>query len=293
MRPQTIIILFYCACFHVCKAQTDFITAGQSTGMIFTDYVPDYNFPLTLSSNVAYNYSDGSVDIDLNRNGTNDLTLLYHHSDGLAASSSSYSSTNLVTHTNCYVYCISDTSHGNYCNGNTYQWIGKKYSVFDTLQTVNDSAWQSGTVKIESSFSVMGYGCSLFDHSFGDTIPDRRYYFVRLIESGDTLLGFIQLSTNHIIYDYAIQGIQSIFNITSISKINSENDVRVYPIPFTNQLNINTDSNIEYFLYDIWGNEVLTGSSKTIDANSLSNGIYSLLIRREGVTTFRKVVKVK
>jgi len=80
-------------------------------------------------------------------------------------------------------------------------------------------------------------------------------------------------------------------NFASVNS-NEIGNIKVYPNPFNNTLNIETILDIEYEMYDMTGKLVLSNSSNTIDTENLSNGLYLLKIYHNNqLVSQQKIVK--
>jgi hypothetical protein len=80
-------------------------------------------------------------------------------------------------------------------------------------------------------------------------------------------------------------------NFASVNS-NEIGNIKVYPNPFNNTLNIETILDIEYEMYDMTGKLVLSNSSNTIDTENLSNGLYLLKIyHNKQLVSQQKIVK--
>lgn len=70
----------------------------------------------------------------------------------------------------------------------------------------------------------------------------------------------------------------------------------VFPVPFSNELNIQADGIFEYKLFDSRGLEVLTGNCHdmelSISTNQLASGVYYMQLVQNGLSSIRKLVKL-
>ena len=271
------------------SSQTHFITAGQTQGMIFTDYVPDYLF-----------YTE--MNIDLNHDGINDCKLIHHlYSDPM--SHIGHSSDSIFTSNKCFVFSVVDSFIGNYCVTNS-TWRAKNFNPSDTVYFSDDSTWQNQGVIIRNDIWLIGESCfigfpGINLGSPSDTVPS--YYFLKLITNNDTLYGFLHFSiiSNHNTYDgeitmhdFACEGPTSSYIINSINDLSSSN-ISVSPNPFTNQINISTDKPFSYQITDYIGSVVLQGRAENnIQTGALAAGSYLLLIKNEEYYSVKKITKI-
>ncbi|MES2621955.1 MAG: T9SS type A sorting domain-containing protein [Bacteroidota bacterium] len=282
------ILLSFQILFPASYAQSHFITAGQTQGMVVTDYVPDYSIPVTLYD--QHFHVSGSVDVDLNRDSIYDFNISIRTYGGLA-----------VTFTDCEIHGLnqnaiftkSDTMRtcvsGQLVPTSFTQSVAKKYLAYDTLSHSQNASWQN-EVLIEHSSSP---NCELltdYDYSPTDT---PYYYFLRVITANDTLLGYLKFSTIEAkLLDFAIEGPTSSHIISSISNLASSN-ISISPNPFTSFIHITTEKSFQFTMSDYVGRVVLSGSAdKTIRTEDLPAGNYLLTIKNEETVSVKKVVKV-
>lgn len=77
---------------------------------------------------------------------------------------------------------------------------------------------------------------------------------------------------------------------------NNEDQIRMYPNPTKDQLNINTAANIEQVtIYDMSGKRILqngniTGNSHVLQLEQLSSGMYMVQIKTEKTTSLKKLI---
>ncbi len=82
---------------------------------------------------------------------------------------------------------------------------------------------------------------------------------------------------------------------TAIATVEIENSVAIYPVPFTNVLNVaisGTNNIATVTLANINGQIIYSGDSHTINTTELASGIYLLVVTTDsGASVTRKVVK--
>ncbi len=261
--------------FHA-FAQTHFITAGQTQGMIFTDYVPD-KFLFHAGNNLT-------VGIDINHDGNNDLEFESFSSGSGPSSHSAYSTSFNSTDSSVQIICTQYSSGG--CWGVHYM-----PQVFHTGDTIfnNSLSFYSNNSRINYS---AGIGCS-FGLSSAE-ISDC-FFSGRIVTSSDTSLFYVHFSRNsnsdYYCLDYGIEGPTSSYIITSTNNLSLSN-ISISPNPFANQINISTDKVVEYQVTDYTGRVLLSGKTeRSISTEVLPCGSYLLLLKNEELYSVKKMVK--
>lgn len=274
--------------FHA-SAQTHFIIAGQTQGMIFTDYVPDYNFPtppVTLSTPWT---GQGNILLDINHDSISDFQI-YHYHDYLTTPT--YSET-IITALNSNSVLAQNETCGEPAGIPIIRNVAMRYTASDTCHFIstlwNASAYIYASSSCQSQSSPCNYTCydnpTLADYSRG-------YYFIRVTVGTDTLLGYIHFEIGSKILDYAIEDPTSSYINTSINDLSNNKSITTYPNPFTNQININYTKPFEYQITDYIGRVVLAGrAEKTINTEQLPSGNYLLVIKNEETYSVKKIVK--
>ncbi|MVO10855.1 T9SS type A sorting domain-containing protein [Flavobacterium sp. TP390] len=82
--------------------------------------------------------------------------------------------------------------------------------------------------------------------------------------------------------------------ITTLSSNDFETNAktsRLFPNPTSGILNIDSDSIIEYSVYDILGNTIISGNSNTIDLSDKPKGMYFVTIQSDNSKTTHKIIK--
>jgi hypothetical protein len=257
-------------------SQNNYIIAGQIQNMMFTDFIPkNYNYP----------------SIDLNHDGIIDLEFLYSNSQPGGIGGGFTEKTSVITSPDCYVSCVyrKPLSATLYNCDTSFHLVGSRFSTNDTMIDYNDSSWQSGTILLERYSLAANKTCVIRDETDSNLIP--HYFFLKLINDNDTLLGYIHFRTgNGALYDYACQGNESYFVINHNESPPS--NINIYPIPFRNYLNIKSSYKLDYELHDVTGKIILSGNSDFINTESLRAGTYLLFLKNERVSFCKKIVKI-
>ncbi len=178
----------------------------------------------------------------------------------------------------------------------------KSYRYSDTLTSLQDSLWLTGgNVNLVSTVFDGDYegDSNLVEHSAYD------YFFMRIIDSTDTLLGYIQVDFPHdsgadyayplsqtpVIKSFAIQGQERTDTILGIANITRETKPQIYPNPFSDHLDISNEEMYHYSLFDLSGKLLLTGKGSKINSSQLATGAYLLLLQNGETSFYQKVIK--
>ena len=294
-------IILLILCVFKSKAQTDAITAGQITDMIHTVYQPG-PFAIQVPA-INDGLEQQSADFDLDHDGVTDFSILlsFQHLGVVSNAGSIVFS----MAPDCYVKCVPDTytlqpNCPNAVNGDTVTVpVVKNFKAGDTIFKTNDTLWQTNTVALQS----YEYGCPtalLQDlNNIGDSWA---YHAFKLIKGNDTLLAYALISNQIIgergglycyISNYAIQGNQNTINVpTAIATLSADN-FKIYPIPFSNEINIEATSNCTYNIYAVTGTLLLSGSGNKVNTQALPEGSYILEVSSNNSTVRRVVVKMQ
>ncbi|MCX6199572.1 MAG: T9SS type A sorting domain-containing protein [Bacteroidetes bacterium] len=282
-RFYFVLLITAFSAFHA-TAQTHFITAGQTQGMIFTDYVPDANI---------FNFENGIVtkSLDLNHDGIVDIS--FNHMNNfqfpLGGEARYYLQTFSPT---IQISAIIDTGRGVNCIGQTFYTV-KVYHQNDTVSN-NQLEWLDSFIYVYHI--VIGGGNEIC--GFGNVIStDSNYFFTgRVISINDTSLFYVHLGVwDHYeyIFDYAIEGSDSTLIISSAKDLSSSSNISISPNPFTNQLNISIQKPFDYQITDYIGRVVLQGrAERIINTEELAAGNYLLVIKNEETYSVKKIVNV-
>ena len=283
-------------------SQADSISAGQLTGMIHTVYQPG---PCAIAVPV-YDYMlvQQQADFDLDHDGVTDFSIILSF-DHVSAGAQ-YWNISLSMSSNCFVRTLIDTyTVVQGCTGypgygdTIWHPVVKNFFNGETIVNTDDSLWQSGTVV----FQDFGGHCStsiLQDFNTGGS--DWQYHFFKLIKGTDTLLAYarfteqmVDTSGNMICYisDYACQGTQSTFNIATAIVPTSADHFKVYPVPFSNEINIETPQPGMYSLYSLTGALLLTGRGSKINVEALPAGAYILQFNSSNTSVRRSLIKMQ
>lgn len=87
--------------------------------------------------------------------------------------------------------------------------------------------------------------------------------------------------------------IVNIENITGLSPVASNSDIKVYPNPVSGVLTLNTPENYSAEIYSIIGEKMISTKSKQIDVHHLDAGIYFVLIKNDLGENIKSIKLVK
>jgi hypothetical protein len=285
-----LLLVYGLVTFHA-SAQTHFITAGQTQGMIFTDYVPDYHIP-TLQIQPNHSLDSGKIDIDINHDLITDFTISCVSRQSLGGGGITYK---IYPSNQSYILTKVDFGHGNggYID-TTPQMVAKKLLYNDTIAISSDSLWSNSTTTIFVNGGNGANNGTLTDFSLPLDSPC--WYAAKVIKGTDTLIGYLHFLTKlsapyQLIYDFACEGPTSSYIITSTNNLSPTN-ISISPNPFTNQINIGTDKAVEYQVTDYTGRVLLSGKTeRSISTEMLPPGSYLLLLKNEELYSVKKMVK--
>jgi Secretion system C-terminal sorting domain len=299
-RLLTLAVLLLC--LFSSKAQTSSITAGQITGMIHTVYQPG---PLAIQvPEYDYGLVQQQQDFDLDKDGITDFSIIVSF-DHISAGAQ-YWNISLSMSPACYVRCLIDTytvQQG--CTGYTgygdtvWHPVVKNFFYGNNIYNSADTLWQSGTIELQD----FGGHCStslLQDFNTGGS--NWQYHFFKLIKGTDTLLAYARFSEATVdgrghmicyISDYAIQGTQNTINIPTAIATPSADNFKIYPIPFSNEINMEATNNGTYNIYAVTGALLLSGKGNKVNTQALPAGSYILEVSSNNSTVRRVVVKVQ
>ena len=85
-------------------------------------------------------------------------------------------------------------------------------------------------------------------------------------------------------------GIISIINTDGtidVQYINENVNIKIFPNPTTDYINIQSDEDVNYSLLDMSGKLVLSGNEKLVNVSNLKNGLYILMIKGKSI----KIIK--
>jgi endonuclease I len=85
----------------------------------------------------------------------------------------------------------------------------------------------------------------------------------------------------------------NIENITGLSPIASNSDLKVYPNPVSGFLNVNTPENYSVEIYSIIGEKMISTNSKQVDVHRLRTGVYFVLIKNEVGESIKSIKLLK
>lgn len=263
----------------------------------------DYHYDFNPDTNLyqPLNYDSNILEIDLNEDGTNDFkltTLLKDHSqwgyeervtiEGLNQNQVAYSQLDT---------CLSNDSVPIFVY-TTYQPLELYYNELIN----NDLNWTDSIVNLSyNDFDAtyptnMGYSCSRISQFQSDT----GYIAVRIIDSNDTLYGWIKISNVNfgscMIHEYACNK-----NLTLINSIDLSIPVIIYPNPSNGFIEVkyhnsnNIVKNIKAYntLGQLKKQQFINGNEVHIDLTQLSDGLYLLHIETMNGNILVKKIIIK
>ena len=69
--------------------------------------------------------------------------------------------------------------------------------------------------------------------------------------------------------------------LTLTNPVSVKEEIFVYPNPTNGIINISSDNNLEFSVFDVNGKAILTGYGNTIDLSSFANGVYFLKVKKQ------------
>ena len=284
-------LVIICCLFYFCdglQAQIKYIMAGQTDSMICTEYRPSYTWQdLTPPSHEKFK---STVAVDLNEDGITDCMAIFYYSTGPTIGQGSGDFTlRLIPSNWCQILCDS-------IPWGTQNVVIAAHSFHfgDTMTASSSQVWLTSTHNQYDS-SIQAYDYLFDEHSpcFANN-ASCSYYFAKLIVGADTLLGYMHLGSDmNFFSDWACQGTQHMDTINvsdGITEIQA-NDIRVFPSPFSHQLNIETIGATSYSLYNSIGALVLSDTRRQLDTSLLALGLYVVAIHSEKGDYYLKVIK--
>jgi hypothetical protein len=229
----------------------------------------------------------GAMAIDLNHDGADDL--VYSHSWYHEGPGGDLDSMEIQPLTSIFISCILDTmerGNGFYCSPGYFP-VARAFLNGETLIDSSTGIWQnvSTAIFVDASSASGFYYCRLGLVQWTTPV----YFFLKMITNTDTLLGYIHVFKDTIL-DYAIQGPQAYYNLTSVNSPALKN-IELYPIPCKNQFMILADDYIGYNLYDLSGQALLSGSTKVVNTAKLPQGPYIIMLKTREGPVFKQIVK--
>ncbi len=281
-----------------CFPQTPFVIAGQTDGMNLTRVVPGIPVPF-------------NVDTDLHTmEGLQRFLIDTPASSAITFKLSGYWSAGgaqyivLLNLVNLSVYGVYNDSVG-YDGTSIFAGLNTRfYAAGDTMQSTQDSLWLSGNNINIINYALAGGGYSgdtgLIEHS------DRRYFFIRIADSTDTIYGYCNVTFNYIGLPYqyfpadpvlqcfALQGPQKVDTILALPEPGRVPDLQIYPNPFSEYLRVKGVENYNYLLCDLTGKRLLEGNNTSvINTSSIAQGAYLFFIESNGRRICRKLIKTE
>lgn len=260
-------------------AQTHFITAGQTQGMMFTDYVPD----LTVS--IANSPGIDSTFLDINNDSIPDISIVssFYWAGGMGHFIESHSLSIHAIRSDVELIAKNDSTS---CGSTVIAAV-----TFDNGDTILNESNYIYTYNPLIHYTSSGNGwCS---YSAEDGGSDTSFFAGRMIANNDTLLFYIHFSGIKVL-DYAIEGQDTSLTISSINDLSNHNSITVYPNPFTSSITTSYNKAFEYQLTDYSGRVVQQGKTeKNISTDKLAAGNYLLLMKNEELYSMKRIVKMK
>ena len=102
--------------------------------------------------------------------------------------------------------------------------------------------------------------------------------------------GNLNSSVGILIGEDSNTGIISIVNTDGtidVEYLTEEVNIKIFPNPTSDFINIESDKDVKYDLYDINGKLLLNGYEKRIDISNFKNGLYLLMIKGKSI----KIIK--
>ncbi len=144
---------------------------------------------------------------------------------------------------------------------------------------INNNASNAGTIDYQFTIPSTFADDSLIPTT--TDLPEDHQLVLLIFMSVDSDSGFADANTHAIIVEEGVLSIQS-------NKTKDNNTIVVSPNPFTDVLQIETNTNIPWELYNLQGQKVLSGVSKTVQAGVLPPGLYLLSVDNKSMV---KVIK--
>lgn len=262
-----------------------YILAGQTQGLIYTDYDPDQQIAFPPSGpGTGSHYADFYVDID--HDGQDDFVVNRYNSTNLGGGSSLESITGLngnqvYATVSRYIFGLIGGSPPD----TSVQIVAKRFSLGDTLINFADTLWRSSSNLFRNYYLANTSGYVV------DTTNPGQYFLVRIVSVTDTLLGYIHVTNGGLLYDMACQGNSAQYVIASLF----DEDITmpcVYPTFFSDKLFFSEKSN--YWLLDDLGRMIERGNAANeVNTASISSGIYFLKLQIGNTSAIYKVIKVR
>ncbi len=264
--------------FLNCAAQGNFITAGQTQDMIYTEFEPDYYFRMN---------APGLL-MDLNWDGEPDLGLYAKQMQGGVMGGPYYIAFGGLVLDVYGKFFPDDTIHN--------ISVSKKFQFGDTMLFNAAGEWDYGndsfTEIAVTCYPVPSWWCAATDTSIA--ILEPAYYFVKVITPPDTSYGYIHLridsALNVVVYDYACQGNEALHTIDPYAPIIKTPSV--FPVPFLNYLTVQDAEGKKWIMIDVLGQTVLELHNGINDTGKLRRGTYFIKEESETPNLVRKVIKL-
>ena len=296
MKPLLLKILSLFICLMVGQqcldAQTPSITAGQTAGMMVTEYNPA-QFIIDPWPDTAY------INIDLNHDGVTDVVVSYYFfEEGVQGLTETFALS--TPNVKIQFASVVDTVEHSCIDSLALAGFDSIYYVsqlFYQANVINNGGiiWHDSAV---IAYSTQGsHGCGW---SIGTQLSANFYFAGRLFGNNDTSLFYIHIGTdfsgNTNLYDYAIQGPDTTFMLTSIPVLQNDNDlVKVFPVPALNALHIQVSGQPQFEINNVLGEKVkegkLVSGDNQLDLADLSPGVYFVTVIGSNGRTVKKIIK--
>ena len=267
-----------------------YINAGIALSTdIYTDLTPDDTLLAQAGNHTSY--IGGSVQIDIDQNGTNDFEFIAY-AFGALGGGSTYCGIHPLS-TNNKILARPDTSIG--------------YSGTQYIKNVPLSLNYDDSILISANFNN-GFNylwSSTYGYESAPNINDWNnigdsYIGVSLDVGNDTLIGWIRVNVSYInyIYKLTIKDFACNNNPNSIINIENTSQINIFPNPVKNNLKIDLPDNIRINHLSLFSinEQILFQKTQlfnftSIDLSEIKSGIYILKIETENNTIVKKIIK--
>lgn len=270
---------------------SQYILAGQHNASdYFYDIVPDTT--LTGPNNHGPSLPPAVYQIDINGDGVLDF---YIYAVGEWSNAVGYTTIAIKS----YNPGLDQVAFGYYdtCTitpgDTTYHWLYQMARSFRMNDTINSQLEWSNNIELYLAYTqwfIFIADCE-GNGFINDTLGN--YIAVRMRRPNKTTYGWIKV-TNVNYLTFTVQELAS--NLLSAGITDHSNFVRIYPVPTTGMVTVETESNdFELVVYDLLGIEVLRmkPGSKTfhIDLTGKAQGVYLAKLTKGNATVFKKIIK--
>ena len=124
-----------------------------------------------------------------------------------------------------------------------------------------------------------------------DTTQNEFYSYTQM--AGDSLIHFRVIPFGNASCPYEIGEVTCDLQTSSTSTLFHESGLKIYPNPTNGQVQIESESEIEWVnVFDISGRKVLTSKEQIIDLSYLNSGIYIFKIKTRNESITKKIFKL-